>query len=90
MVTSAELRGAAAPDAGVKWVAVEVTTMTVRSSLTVENALLAVLVAGLATFAVVHSLALFQAGSEQTRAMFRQLWFVGLVVALVPYVLIRR
>jgi len=63
--------------------------MTVRSALTVENALLVVLVAGLATFVAVHSLALFQAGGEQTRAMFRQLWFAGLVVALVPYVLVR-
>lgn len=63
--------------------------MTVRSSLTAENVLLVVLVGGLASFAVVHSVALLQAGSEQTRTMFRQLWFLGLAAAIVPYVLLR-
>lgn len=59
--------------------------MGIRSSLTVENAMLAALWAGLVSFVVLHSLALLQGAGEQTLPMFRKLWFlgIGLTVALV-------
>lgn len=52
--------------------------MSIRSRLTVENAVLATLWAGMASFVVLHSVALVQGAGTETVPMFRKLWFVGL------------
>lgn len=60
--------------------------MGVRSTLTVQHALAAVLVAGMAGFATVHSAALFRSGTERTLATIRSAWFLGLLVVAVVLV----
>ncbi|USZ69741.1 hypothetical protein NGM10_16720 (plasmid) [Halorussus salilacus] len=52
--------------------------MDVRSSVTVNNAVLAILWLGMAGFVVFHSLVLLWSVDGPTRASFRLAWFVGL------------
>lgn len=51
--------------------------MRIRSHLDAERVILAVLGVGLASFSLVHSASLLQAGGEHTLSLIRELWFVG-------------
>lgn len=56
------------------------TSVSVRSLPSAHRVLVAVLVAGLAAFVVVHSFVLVRSGGEQTHAMARTVWFAGLAL----------
>lgn len=61
--------------------------MSVRSRLPAHRVLIAVLVAGLASFVLVHSVVLVGSGGERTHATARLVWFAGLtlVAAAIAY-----